>query len=347
MTGARLIGPTPFLPDAARAAVIDRNVRQALADSLATVFETCAGHLSWRQDAQHALLGALRSHAVAPGVFGLYAELVEALLIEDTGTAQARLNGLLQPGLLDWIAPRVVTLDVAGLGEGMPALYARTVDDDPTLPVQLGAVDPAELARGQALHDATVALLDEAAPGLRREIDTLTPEIVLVRDTGSSEAPGGFGGASTFYLWGAMVLNSARQQTRPQMAEALAHEAAHSYLLGSTLGAPMVGNDPAARYRSPLRADPRPMEGLVHASFVLARMMWCQDQLLRSGLLHPAERDEAAQAQASNRDLFAINQDLIEAEAQFTTQGAALWTAARDWVLADTQARAVRRHAAG
>ena len=188
------------------------------------------------------------------------------------------------------------------------------------------------MARGQALHQATAALLETAAPALLREIETVAPQVVLVRDAGPDAPPGAFGGASTFYLWGAVVLNSARQQTRPQMAEALAHEAAHGYLLGSTLGLPMVGNEPAARYKSPLRTDPRPMDGLVHASFVLARMVWCQDALLRSGLLDGPERDEAAAARASNRGRFQGSQGLIETEAQFTPEGAALWTAARDWL---------------
>ena len=322
----------PFLPDPARAAVIDRGVRTALAESLATVFDACPGLLACLAEDERALLAALRSHAVQPAVFGAYAELVEALLGQDHATAQARLAMVLRPGLRDWSAPRVVTLDDASLGEAVPALYARIIDDDASLPVRIGGVDPAEFARGQALHEATVALLGEAAPGLLREIETVAPQLVLVRDAGPGEPPGAFGGASSFYLWGAMILNSARQRTRPQMAESLAHEAGHATLLGSTLGEPMVSNDPAMRYRSPLRADPRPMDGLVHASFVLARMIWCQDRLLQSGLLDGPEREEVAQARARNRHRFGESQGLIEAEARFTPDGGALWTAARDWV---------------
>jgi HEXXH motif-containing protein len=52
----------------------------------------------------------------------------------------------------------------------------------------------------------------------------------------------------------------------------LTHEAAHSLLLGYTLGAPLVESDPAERFSSPLREDLRPMDGIVHATYVLARM---------------------------------------------------------------------------
>ncbi len=326
------LGLVPFLPDPARAASIDRSVRDALAGSLATVFDACQGYLSWQEGDQHALLAALRTHAVMPAVFGAYAELVEALLADDQGTAQARLDLLLRSRLRDWSAPRVATLDDNSLGEAVPALYARIIDDDFDMPVLIAGVGYAEFARGKALCDATAALLRDAAPGLLREVETVAPEIVLVRDAGPSEAPGTFGGASTFYLWGAMILNSARQRTRPQMAESLAHEAAHAILLGLTLGEPMVRNHPALRYQSPLRADPRPMDGLVHASFVLARMMWCQDQLLQSGLLQPEEQTETAEARAAHQSRFIDSQALIEREAQFTPNGAALWAAARDWV---------------
>jgi hypothetical protein len=65
---------------------------------------------------------------------------------------------------------------------------------------------------------------------------------------------------------------------------------------------------------------------------VLARMMWCQDRLLQSGLLQTQEQSEATLARAANRDRFIASQGVIEAEARFTRDGALLWTAARDWV---------------
>ena len=327
-----MIQHSRVLPDSARAAVIDRTVRTTLAESLQTVFRTCSGLLDWRPHDEHALLGALRSPAVSPAVFGLYTELVEALLAEETHAAQRLLDMLLQPALRDWSGSRVVTLEESRLGPQIPALYVRMVDDDADNPIRLAAVDAAELARCTMLHDETSILLERAAPELFSEIAILAPEIVMAGEASAGDGPGAFGGASCFYLWGTVILNSARQQTRPQMAEALAHEAGHGYLLGSTLGAPMVLNDPAERHASPLRADARPMEGLVHASFVLARMMWCQDRLLRSRLLVADERAETMRAWIANLERFQRSRMLIESRARFTPDGAALWTDARDWV---------------
>jgi HEXXH motif-containing protein len=322
-----------FRPEPIRAAELDLRARHALAESLRSVFDACRGHLAASAAAQAVLLTALRTHAVAPAAFAIYTELVEYLFAEEYVTAQQLMNMLLEPTLAAHATPRVVTLDDASLGEGVPALYARTVDDDAGLRVQIAAVDAEELARGRVLYQAAADLLGAAAPDLLGEINHIAHEVVVVRD---AAAPGAstvaFDGASTFYLWGAVVLNIARQRNRATLATALAHEAGHAYLLGSTLGAPLVDNDPGERFASPLRPDPRPMDGLVHASFVLARMIWCQDRMLDSDRLSTQERDEVRAARATNHAMFVDSAPVIASQARFNDEGGALWRAAHDWV---------------
>ena len=316
-----------------RALELDCRARGALADSLASIFDACREQLAWSKSIEQDLMDALRAHTVAPAVFGLYAELVEAVLADDFRTAQDRMDALLRPALRVAASPRVVTLNVDFLGSGLPDLYTRVINDDPDNAVRLAEVEACELARGQTLHMATADLLRASDPALLEEIQRLSHEVVLVQNgVGAGEVALGFEGASTFYLWGAVLLNSERLRSRPRFAQALAHEAGHAYLLGTTLGAPLVENDPSERYASPLRADPRPMDGLVHASFVLARMIWCQDRLLDSGCLDRAEREEAERARSRNHHLFETGEGLIASEARFTPEGAELWHAARDWV---------------
>lgn len=324
---------TGFRPDPARAAGLDSRVRAVLAESLETVFVACADFLASPPGAQAALLAAVRHHPVRPVLFALYAELVEAVLADDQGAARWSMDAMLRDANRQVALPQVVTLDAGDLGAGLPDVYARALDDDPGAPVRIAAVDAAELARGRALHAAATSLLRGAAPDLLGEIDCLSHETVLACE--AADAGGtGFGGASTFYLWGAAVLNSARLRNRAEMAEALAHEAAHAYLLGHTLGAPLVGNDASERFASPLRTDLRPMDGVVHAAFVLARMLWCQDRMLESGLLSPEESHEVAARRARHLGQFADSVPLIERSARFTAEGAPLWAAARDWAAA-------------
>ena len=322
-----------FLPNPARAVEIDAHCRAALADSLEAVFGASRAHLTADQAAQSALLAALRCHRLAPAVFGLYADLVDTLFAEDYASAQQLMTALIQPRWRERVTARVVTLDDGALGAGVAALYQRGVDDDATTSVRIGAVDDEELARGRALYQEATALLRAAAPELLAEIAALAHETVFVADASEVGTETlGFDGASTFYLWGAVVLNITRQHQRTGLAVALAHEVGHAYLLGSTLGTPLVENDASERYVSPLRLDPRPMDGLVHATFVLARMIWCQDRLLASGLLSDAEQQEVRAERAVNHARFNTSAPLIALHARFSETGRALWTAARDWV---------------
>lgn len=64
--------------------------------------------------------------------------------------------------------------------------------------------------------------------------------------------------------------------------EHIVHEAAHTHLNALMHLDPLVENDPAERFASPLRDDLRPMRGIYHASFVLARLVrvfehWCSE----------------------------------------------------------------------
>ena len=323
-----------FKPNSAHAAQLDVRVRAALADSLEAVFAACSDVPGSRPGVRTALLAAVRGHPVPPALFALYAELVEAVLTDDQDRAQGLMDALLRDANRRVARPRIVTLAASDLGVGLPELYARALDDDPGTTLRIAAVDAAELARGRTLHAAAADLLRASAPELLGEIACLSHETVLARDAGAAGAVEGFGGASTFYLWGAAVLNSARLGNRAEMAEALAHKAAHAYLLGGTLGAPLVENDAAERFASPLRADPRPMDGVVHAAFVLARMVWCQDRMLGSGLLSHDECHEVAVRRARHLGQFADSVPLIERSARFTAEGAPLWAAARDWAAA-------------
>ena len=321
-----------FRPDPRRALGLDQRAREALAESLTSIFDACTGVLHWPESDRADLIQALGTHAVSPALFAAYAELVEALLAEDFTRAQHRMDLLLRRSLRAPAANPIVTLDI-DLDSDLSRLYARIIDDDPGTIVAITGVDRPELSRGRALHADTTALLRAAAPDLAEEIRILAHETVLVRDGAPPRSDtAGFEGASTFYLWGAIVINATKQHTRPRLAQTMAHEAGHAYLLGSTLGAPLVENDPADRYASPLRADLRPMDGIVHASFVLARMIYCLDRLIDSTLLVPTEHAEATRARSANHAQFVQSVDVIASQARFTDDGARLWGAARAWV---------------
>ena len=128
-----------------------------------------------------------------------------------------------------------------------------------------------------------IALLDAAAPELAAVgLRTLVHEVVVVGREGDS-----YFGASSFQLWGALFVKLTFQASRVEIAQALAHECAHALLFGFSMGMPLVENEAEELYPSPLRRqDPRPMDGVVHATYVIARMHYTMERLLELGASH-------------------------------------------------------------
>lgn len=106
------------------------------------------------------------------------------------------------------------------------------------------------------------------------------------------------------------------------MAEGLVHEAAHLLLFGEARGERLVENDDSERHVSPLRDDPRPLDGIAHATFVLARMTYCTERMLASGSLTASERAETEVALARNCLDYRDGAGVVERHARLTEDGA-------------------------
>ena len=303
----------------AEGVAVDRSVRDALVGSLRTVYAKAAGQISYDEKRLQILLDHIGRGPVRPAVVGLYTDLVESLLSNERHALNTVGQSLVE------IDPagdgtRIVCLSDEDLGAGQAERYARLVNDDPD---RRYAIQP--LGRGQAdaftRVSSALTLLDEGVPELALEIRGLVREIVLVTDAASQEAePRSFDGASTFYLWGAVFLNVG-DATRLDLAQAIAHEAAHLLLFGLMMGQPLTENDVAERYASPLRQDPRPMEGVVHAAYVLARMSYAVERLLEFGLLSTEEQKKARKDLVTNRNRFFDTLPVIRRHARFRSGG--------------------------
>jgi HEXXH motif-containing protein len=331
-----------FRPDAARARCIDQRARDELASSLGEVFAACRGHLVWDEAAGDELLAGVRRHPVTPGLFGLYADLVEAVFAERLDEAQALIGAIASPRLRHDAGRAVLTLTDEDLGPGQAIRYRRLLNDEPHVAVAVAPVDRAACHRAAVSLAEAESLLAAGAPEIAAEIAELVRQTIIVQSRPTAEFPLVFDGASTFYLWGAVFLNVERLPTRVALAEALVHEVGHCHLFGITLGAPLVENPASERYESPLREDPRPMDGVVHAAYVLARMMYCLDRLIASDVLTPEETDAAMAALHRDRRLFDEGLVIIDRSARFTPTGEAVFNHARRFV----EAIEIRTHAA-
>ncbi len=243
--------------------------------------------------------------------------MVAAIELDDVKMIERLVAELNDPSLLEPAEHRIITLSSESLGSDLATRYCDIIDDDSAVPLHLNAVTDQQLRDGTASVRCALELLATADSEFVSEVRILGNEIVLATPPLGSPP---FGGVTTFYLWGSMFINPITP-SRVAMLEALVHEAAHLLLFGMTMGSAMVENSDAERYASPLRSDARPMDGIVHATYVLARLTYCAERLLRSNGLTFAERDEVMQARETNIQLYRDGLRTVRQHARFTEIG--------------------------
>ena len=315
---------------------VDNAVRSHLVLSLQTLYARAGGFLPHDERVLADLLDHIGKGPIRPAVFGTYTALVESVCAEDASSAR-RLSDQLLNLQVRRDGTRIVTLTDDDLGPGQADRYAGLIDDDPTQQIFIQPV--AEKASAASAVTAALSLIEAGAPDLAEEIEGLTREVVMVEPAKSPETGelAQFDGASTFYLWGAVFAN-VKGKSRLDLAQTLAHESGHLLLFGLTTGRTLVENAGDQRYESPLREDARPMEGLVHAAFVLARMHYALASLHKSGALASDEREQAREQLAIHTSCFLDAQTAIEQHARFTPQGAEIYRGAVDYMAAGSPA---------
>jgi hypothetical protein len=322
-------GLVDFEPDAVRAMAIDHHMRQRLGTSLRYILGQAEGRIPIVQPAIEGFLARLAEGPVSATIFGAYCDLVLAIEDDRLDLAEALLTEISA-------APnRPACLHVHDLADPRidPAAdrYIRLIDTDPAIAFTVLPPPPETAAACRGRIAAAFSLLEAGDPALAAEIRALIGAIVIAVGPDDPTALV-FDGASSFMLWGAIMLNAKGHRTVLEMALALAHESGHNLLFGLCADGPMVENDDDARYPSPLRADPRPMDGIVHATYVTARMHRAVARLLQAGVLDGAATTEAQSGLAAHRRAFAQGIKVIDRHARLTERGYAIMAGARAYM---------------
>jgi HEXXH motif-containing protein len=265
----------PFLPQSERVVVdLDRRVRAKLASSLAHIFDRTASTLSVEDIDLGPLLSEIRAHRQAPSVFASYFELVFALKAKRYDEA-AYLWRRIAAAVADTPILDVAPLTAEALGEDA-ARFARLLNAGEKGAI-FGQPNAAQWPAFTAGVTEAISLLEETDAALAAEIRAL---IVLVIGSASLSPASSFGGVTSLTLWGAVTLNTELHRTPLEIVDGLVHEGAHTLLFGYAVDERLVRNPDSQRFASPLRSDPRPMDGVFHATFVCARLYLLYRRLL-------------------------------------------------------------------
>jgi HEXXH motif-containing protein len=320
-------------PSVERHRALDLRMRTRLADSLAYIGESCAGTVSFDEDRFRRGLENIRAGAIPAQTFAAYGELVLALDDDDLAGAEKLLAEI--PALVSAPLPSGMVRFKDPAECRVSERYERWMNTARSIRVlPLAEEDAREFA---ALLAEAWQLLERASPALAAETRLLAREIVVARG-GKTDEGMVFDGASSFLLWGAILLNTATHKTRLALLQALVHESGHNLLFGLCADGPLVENGDAERYPSPLRIDQRPMDGVFHATYVTARMHMAAKAALESGLLTREEREEALSDIALHEKGFADGLAIVREHGRLTPLGEAAIAAAAAHVNLQTAA---------
>lgn len=315
-----------FVPSAARGQQLNRGMQADLLGSLLHLAEAGPAGL---QEALHPAMERLSAgQSLGPEAFGLYFQLGEHLLLDEPEPALAVAHRLAA-------CPARPDPGGAWCVRGRGSLEARTLDAilDARLGEEADAFHPlgeVDVQAFEVLLRAGRELLAEGLPALHGELTAIVSDVLL------AQAPPGaryeFDGASHYQFWGLLLLNPRHHRDRLAVAEVLAHESGHSVLFGMCREQALIENADDELYPSPLREDPRPMDGIVHATYVSARMAWAMEGLASSGCLNDAEHKAALLAAADDRRRFQAGFATVCEHARLTPLGREVMEDARGWV---------------
>ena len=304
-------------------------MQKGLADSLTHILEQAHGVEAFDSATLEALVRRLSDGVPAgPATFARYYDLVLAIARDDLAEANRLVAAMAaKPEPLGEFV--VLPMGDERMG-GLENLYRAKMETDASVSFHF-LPPPAELVAPFTARIANaMALFDTALPEISGEIRALISEVILA--VGRPDTAYVFDGGSSYMLWGALFLNPSFHDDRIQMAEVLAHETAHTLLFGFTTDEPLVHNPHDDLFPSPLRRDPRPMDGIYHATFVSARMHWVMSRLAASGLLKDEERSAALNAAERDGKNFQAGYETVQRFADCSKTGAALIAGAAEYM---------------
>jgi hypothetical protein len=320
-----------FAPSAERVFFLDQRMRSRLADSIRHILAEGEGHLTVPKSPSEKFLHGLEKRPVSPLAFSFYSDAVLAIEEDDVAQASRLLTELVS------LPEPSSGLDIIELADpkqdATAERYARFLNTDPTITFEILAPAKELAARCRAQIRDAFELLDSGDPELAGEIRALLRQIVLASGSRDRTAMT-FDGASSFMLWGAIILNADRTDGAIEMAQVLAHESAHNLLFGFSADEALVKNAPEELFSSPLRKDPRPMDGIYHATFVTARMYRAVRKLLESGVLDAAGEEKARKDLAENARLFKQGIQTVQEFGKLSALGESVMRGASEYMAA-------------
>jgi len=273
-----------FTPSAQLGQSIDQEVRAALNSSIYWCIDQV-------QIENKGSINIPTNWRARPVDFGHYYSLLSALTSANSPEPD-QLNNLIavlsnsshgrfvenQVSHVDELGFRISTLSQPWYNHSEIECLVRWFDIESDNGIDLVGLTSTELEFAKHNLLPAINLIHDLLPDFIAEMRAITTEIIFAKPSGDQKMT--FGGASSFSLWGALALNPQAHGEWWLYISRLVHEYSHNLLFGIARNEPLVLNDPEERYMSPLRGQPRPLDGIFHAAYVSAREALAMRQII-------------------------------------------------------------------
>jgi hypothetical protein len=257
-----MLGHSDISPCQKRASLLKNTTHEKVLTSLQMLMDVCEGFLKNPEDTREGLLKI----PFSPFLCGLNAGLLDA--VETRNEARAKdLIQVLQGAESFASLPPHLTYALPPFPQGLEEEFLKACTLELPDDTWVKAPDSSLIPLNQRLIDRALAVLSQIDPEMADEHRILIQHYVLL-DANNLVA------GSSFEFLGLIFIGAIEDPHGVlEMLYYLVHEQTHQYLYHLTAQDPFVLNDNTDRHSAPLRADARPMEGIFHATVVLARCL--------------------------------------------------------------------------
>ena len=316
-----------FEPDENRVHEFDSLMRLRLTETLRHIHETADGCLNISDSLLNSGINRILEKPILADTFAAYYELVHAIYDDNLDLA----TQLFEEVLTAPACGQLELIPYLGKEDARSNRYINTIDTDPDLPFAITPVSKTDFDQASKLIHQSYTFLKECDPALHAELSALLRSIVIGSGSTAKKART-FDGASAFEIWGAIVLNAIEAKDIVDMVQTLTHESSHVMLFGYCIDGQLILNPDSERYASPLRQDPRPIDGIYHAVFILARMFYASTVLCESDQLDTALKEKADNTRRQFAKRFYDGLGTLNEHARYTEIGKNLMDAAESYM---------------
>lgn len=322
-----------FSPSATSGRALRLNLNTAFAASFEHILEACAPHVEFDSDAAAELIRRMRAGSrETPFLYALHFELLDAIESDDLVLVERHVAAILDlaPAANDMVT---VSLDPETFPWDAPTVARYFADEEDSFFHYVGPASDLVAPRTRQLALAR-DIVRRGAPGVAGETDELVSTLILgaARQHDGEEPDDPFQGASALRAFGALMLDARENDSVVDAVSSLLHEEAHQVLFALDPMDGVVTNSDDERYSSPLRLDPRPLEGIHHATFVLARIVYGMRALQQAGVFEGEDARFAAETITEAEPLFFDGLATTRRHADMTLAGAAAMDAAERYM---------------